>query len=110
MAEPFKFEYTMPFLDWYKIIKRTVTTDDYDWFELQLRYGSSWWLIGHKVDIERNDTKKDIGRLSKREAVRFIEWAEREGHGNNPVEISAISSSLNLAKEIGELLEIMKDG
>lgn len=109
MAEPFKFEYTMPSLDWYEIIKRTVDPDDYDYFELQLRYGPDWWLVGHKVDSERNDHKKDIGRLSKRDAVRFINWAKREPHGSKLAEIFAISTGLDLVGEISKLVEDMKD-
>ena len=109
MKEPFNFEYTMPSLDWYEIVKRTVSKDEYDWFELQLRYGPAWWLIGHKVDSEWNDHKKEIGPLSKRDAVRFIEWAKREARGSNLCEISAISSSLDLLEEISKLLQVMKD-
>lgn len=113
MAEPFRFEYTMPSLDWYEIIKKTVSPDDYDYFELQLRYGPCWWLVGHKIDSEWNNSAKEIGRLSRRDAVRFIEWAKCKPHGSNLVEISAISSSLDLIGEISkisELVEEMKDG
>lgn len=109
MTEPFKFEYTMPSLDWYETIEKTVVPDNYSYFELQLRYGLNWWLVGHKVDSEWNDNKKDIGRLSKRDVVRFINWAKREGYGGNLSEISAISSSLDLVSEIKKLVEAMKN-
>ena len=110
MADPFKFEYTMPSLDWYEIIKKTVSPDDYDYFELQLRHGPCWWLVGHKIDSEWNNSAKEIGRLSRRDAVRFIEWAKRKPRGSNLAEIFAISAELDLVGEISKLVEGLKDG
>ena len=110
MAEPFKFEYTMPSLDWYETIEKTVSLDDYDYFELQLRYGPCWWLVGHKIDSEWNNTAKEIGRLSRKDVARFIEWVKRNPCGSNLVELFAISSSLDLMGEISKLVEEMKDG
>lgn len=107
MSESFEFAYTRPSLDWYETIKRTVGPDDYERFELQLRYGLTWWLIGHKADKGGHDIPKDIGRLSRVDAVRFIKWAKRELHGSDQVEFSAISTALNLAAEISKLMEGM---
>ena len=110
MAEPFKFEYTMPSLDWYETIEKTVAPDDYDYFELQLRYGLAWWLIGHKVDDEWDDHEKDIGRLSKIDATRFIKWAGCETFGSKVCRFSSVSTGLDLVGEISKLMEEMKDG
>lgn len=105
----FYFEYTKPSLDWYEIARETVEPDDYDYFELQLRYGRMWWLVGHKIDGEWNDTGKTIGSLSKRDAAKFVDWARHTPYGNKLLEISAISASLDLVEEMSELIEIAKN-
>lgn len=107
--ESFKFEYTMPSLDWYDIIRVEIKPKDYCYFKLQRRYGPSWWLIGMNPPKDNAKeykwTEKEIGRISSRDIARFIEWAKNEHGGNNLIQISAISGSFNILQEIEKLLK-----
>lgn len=108
--EPFKFEYTVPSLDWYDIIKGEIKPDDYVYFKLSLRYGNTWWLVGMNPPSDHAKgyrwTEKDIGRISDRDIVRFVEWAKQEdGFGGSKLtEVSAISGSLDILREVEKLL------
>lgn len=53
--EPFRFEYTMPALDWYEIRTVEINYDDYVYFELQRRYGQEWWLMGKNPPPKNSD-------------------------------------------------------
>jgi hypothetical protein len=109
--EPFRFEYAMPSLDWYEIIKVEIKPKDYSLFKLQRRFDSSWWLIGMNPPEDNAKeyrwTEKEIGRIENRYIHKFIEWAKTEYGGSKIVEISAISSGFDLLREVGKLL---KDG
>lgn len=111
--EPFKFEYTMPSLDWYDIIKVEIKPDDYTYFKLSRRYGHSWWLVGTNPPSEGAKdyrwTEKEIGRISDRDLVRFIEWAKNDHGGSNLIEISAISGSFDILKEIEKMNRRVKE-
>lgn len=110
MKEPFKFEYTMPSLDWYETIHVEIKPDDYYYFELVRRYGSDdWWLIGKNPPAANAKdyrwTEKDIGRICVRDIARFVEWARLEYGGSKLVGISAISGAFDILREVEKLLE-----
>ncbi len=105
---PFKFSYTQPSLDWFKTINVEIKPDDYYYFKLQRRYGPDWWLIGQNPPPKNSTnyewSEKDIGRISHRDIARFIDWAKFDDGGSKLVEISAISGSFDLLREIKVLL------
>lgn len=106
--EPFKFEYTMPWLDWYDVIKVEIKPDDYYYFKLEKRYGPSWWLIGKNPPADNAKeyrwTEKEIGRISDYDIARFYEWAKLEYGGSRIVEIHAISGGFDILREAEKLL------
>lgn len=114
MKESFKFEYMKPALDWYEIIKVEIKPDDYYYFKLQRRYGPTWWLIGKnppaKGAKDYKWTEKEIGEICVCDLVRFIEWAKLEYGGSKIVEISAISGSFDILREVRKLLGVVNDG
>lgn len=109
--EPFKFEYTMPSLDWYEIIKVEIKPDDYCYFKLERRYGPTWWLIGKNPPPETSNdyrwTEKEIGKISDCDIARFIEWAKCDYGGSRLVEIHAISGSFDILRETEKLLSVV---
>ena len=105
--EPFVFEYTMPSLDWYEIINVEINPEDFYYFRLELRYGNDWWIIGMKppdsnLSVDKW-SEKCLGRLSRRDAARFVLWA-----GRKLTCIKAISGSLDLVNETGKLMVAVK--
>ena len=105
---PFKFSYTQPSLDWFETINVEIKPDDYYYFKLQRRYGPDWWLIGQNPPPE-NSTRYEwsetaLGRISCRDIAKFVEWARIDGGGSKIVEISTISGSFDLLREIKVLL------
>lgn len=105
--EPFVFSYVKSSLDWYDIIEVTVNWGDYDFFELERRYDSSWWLVGYT-----NGERKTLGQLSVEDrnddVKRFIEWAETD-MGSAILRISGISSTVNMLDGIWHLLKELKN-
>lgn len=112
--ESFRFEYTMPSLDWYDIVKVEIKPDDYCYFKLVRRYGPTWWLIGTNPPAEDTKdyrwTEKEIGRIENRDIARFIEWAKLDYGGSKLVEISAISGSFDILQEVEKLLGVVNNG
>ena len=112
--ESFKFKYMMPSLDWYEIIEAEIKPDDYCYFKLNRRYGPTWWLIGKNPPAanakDYNWTETTIGKMSERDIARFIEWAKCEYGGSRLVEISAISGSFDILREVEKLLGGMSNG
>lgn len=110
--EPFKFEYATPSLDWYRIIKVEIKPDDYYYFKLVRRYGLTWWLVGKNPPAKNSQdykwTEKEIGEISNCDIARFIEWAKFDYGGSRIVEVSAISGSFDILKEIEKLLSDMR--
>lgn len=111
--EPFRFEYTVPSLDWYGIVKVEIQPMEYAWFKLELRFGNSWWLVG--MNPPKSDYKPSylwdetvLGRIGNRDIIRFIKWAECSFHGNRICEIKAISNSLNVVSEVAKLVKEME--
>ncbi len=106
-VEPFKFNYTVPCLDWFDTISVVINYDDYYYFKLEKRYGPSWWLIGLNSFDKPNYHWKEtsIGNIKDTDLKRFIEWARSlENNGGNPIiGIKAISGSFDIFKEIKEL-------
>ena len=105
---PFVFEYTMPSLDWYEIIKVEIKPEDFYYFCLELRYGGDWWLIGMNPPDPNLATykwdEKCLGRLTRRDAARFAVWA-----GRKLTCIKAISGSLDLVNETEKLIVAAKE-
>lgn len=105
--EPFKFKYTVSYLDWYDIVSVEIKPKDYCYFRLERRYGPSWWLIGKNPPAENAKdyrwTEKTIGQISDHDLVRFIEWAKSDYGGSDLVEISAISGSFDILREIEKI-------
>lgn len=104
----FTFEYTMPSLDWYEIIKVEINPEDFYYFRLELRYDNDWWIIGMKppdsnLSVDKW-SEKCIGRLSSRDAARFVLWA-----GRKLICIKAISGALDLLKETENLVIAVKE-
>ena len=112
--EPFKFEYTMPSLDWYETIRVEIKPDDYCYFKLQRRYGRDWWLIGKNPPVdgakEYRWTEKEIGRISVGDIVRLVDWAKLPYGGSKITEISVISGAFGLLREIEELMKFVNRG
>lgn len=103
--ESFKFDEFKPCLDWFETIHHTINDDDFTYFKLDRRYGPSWWLYGMKFDnLDFRWEEKEIGEISVRDLLRFIEWAKDE-HGNRIINIHMISSSFDLFAEVGKLLD-----
>lgn len=108
--EPFRFEYTRPSYDWYTLHVVEIKPDDFYYFELELRYGNTWWLIGkNPPDFASNDftwDKRCLGRLTRHDAARFVVWARDAAFDirNKLVGISAISGNLDVVEEIEALL------
>ena len=106
--DSFKFAYTQPSLDWFETINVEIKPDDYYYFKLQLRYGPDWWLIGQNPPPENSTryewSEADNGRISPHDIARFIEWARYDNGGSRIVEISAISGSFDILREIKALL------
>lgn len=107
---PFEFRWTVPMLDWFEWKKASVNFDDYDAFKLVRRYGPTWWLIGLNVqETPYKIIETEIGELatkySNENVKRFIEWAKIDNVRSKLVEISVISTSFDLVKEIGDLLK-----
>ena len=105
---PFKFSYTQPSLDWFETINVEIKPDDYYYFKLQRRYGPDWWLIGQNPPPENSThyewSETDIGKISNRDLMRFIDWAKFDGSGSKIVEISVISGALDIFNEIEDIL------
>lgn len=108
--EPFKFEYTQPSLDWFEVIKVEIKPDDYTYFKLSRRYSPEWWLVGTNPPPSNSTdyhwTEKTIGRISERDIARFVEWA-KDDYGSKLVEISAISGSFDILRDIEKLLSVL---
>jgi len=104
----FRFVYTRPSLDWFETVNVEIKPDDYYYFKLERRFGPNWWLIGKNPPPENSThyewSETDIGRISHRDIARFIDWAKFDGGGSKLVEISAISGSFDILKEIENLL------
>lgn len=106
--EPFMFEYTMPSLDWYEIIKVEIDREEFCYFGLELRFGNDWWLIGMNPPDPNSAfdkwSEKFLGRLTRRDAARFAVWA-----GRKLIRIGAISGALDLMNETGKLMIAVKE-
>lgn len=104
----FVFEYTMPSLDWYEIIKVEINPEKFYCFGLELRFGNDWWLIGMNPPDSNSSFAKwseiCLGRLTRRDAARFAVWA-----GRKLIRIGAISRALDLVKEIEMLTAAIKE-
>ena len=109
--EPFKFEYTVPSLDWFDIVKVELQPDDYYYFKLERRYGPSWWLIGKNPPAagatDYRWTEKSLGQISDGDLVRFVEWAKCDFGGSRIIEIAAISGSFDILRETERLLGVV---
>ena len=102
---PFRFEYTVPWLDWYAIEKREIKYDDYYYFKLERRFGLTWWLIGIKhYENPYSWEYEEIGQLNCSYLKNFIDWAKTD-YGSRITEIVAISGGINLIEDIKELIE-----
>lgn len=106
--ESFVFEYMMPSLDWYEIIKVEINPEKFYYFGLELRFGNDWWLIGMNPPDSNSSFDKlseiCLGRLPRRDAARFAIWA-----GRKLIKIRAISEELDLVKEIEMLIAAIKE-
>lgn len=106
--ESFVFEYTMPSLDWYEIIKVEINPEKFYYFGLELRFGNEWWLIGMNPPDSNSSFDKlseiCLGRLTRRDAARFAVWA-----GRKLIRIRAKSRALDLVKEIEMLIAAIKE-
>lgn len=106
--ELFVFEYTMPSLDWYEIIKVEIDPEKFYYFGLELRAGNDWWLIGMNPPDSNSAfdkwSEKCLGRLTRRDAARFAVWA-----GRKLIRIGAISGALDLVKETETLIVAVKE-
>lgn len=103
----FKFEYTVPSLDWFDVIKVEIRPDDYCYFKLERRYGPTWWLIGKNPPADNAKdyrwTEKTIGKILDHDIPRFVEWAKNDIGGSKITEIAAISGSFDILREIGKI-------
>ena len=109
--EPFRFEFSMPSLDWYEMVSVEIDPNEYQLFKLERRYGEMWWLIGlrkpEKVAKGHEWYKweeKTLGRITNHDIVRFIEWAKLDHRGSRLISIQSISDSMDVLSEIKQLL------
>ena len=109
-TESFKFEYTVPSLDWYDIIKIEIKEKDYTYFKLEKRFGKHLWLIGMKYkEKEFEWEEKQIGELQNdHDLKRFIKWA-KQGRINRLIEIKTISGSLDIIEVAKKIVELTKE-
>lgn len=99
----FTYTYTRPSLDWFESVNVTIKNDDYMYFELQRRYGPSWWLIGLKqIDNPYGFERIEIGQIPEAIVSKFIDWT-KTGNGNRITTITAISGSFDIFKEISNI-------
>ena len=101
--EPFRFEYTRPWLDWYEIVRVEIKPDDYRLFRLEARCGT-WWIVGMNPPPQCSNTYRwvetQIGQIGLSDIGRFIKWAETERGGSRITEITASSNEHNIIKTI----------
>ena len=106
--EPFRFEYSMPSLDWYEMVSVEIDPNEYQLYKLERRYGEAWWLIGlrepQKSMQHHEWEEKTLGRMSNRDIARFVEWAKLDHSGSRLIEIQSISSSMDVLSDIKKLL------
>lgn len=104
--EPFKFTYTYPSLDWYGCKDIVINDEDYYYFKIERRFGSSWWLIGSNPPKDKNKfewTETQLGEIETYDLKRFIKWAKNEDGSSRITEVNAISGSFNIIDEILKL-------
>lgn len=109
--QPFKFRYTRLSLDWFEYVNVEVNWDDFVFFELQLRFSNTWWLIGCKKKKDEFDWKEErekveLGNLQDVEDVnRFIEWCQFDG-GSKLVTINCLSTGLDMFNELKRIIKV----
>lgn len=106
--EPFKFDYTYPTLDWYEEVKVELKWKQYDFYELQWRYGGACWIVASKYNEETREWEhKDIGELrGKYEIYDFIKWCELPKGGSILTKMTVIDGEINLFRK---LYKVIKD-
>ena len=106
--EPFKFDYTYPTLDWYEEVKVELKWKQYDFYELQWRYGGACWIVASKYNEEPREWEhKDIGELrGKYEIYDFIKWCELPKGGSILTKMTVIDGEINLFRK---LYKVIKD-
>ena len=110
----FEFTYTRPYLDWYETVNVSLPYDKYSYLTLELRYGGTWWLIGHKYceDTYKWDRDEQIGEIYSPVIPRLVEWAEytnKYGHRVSILqEVRAIDGCLNPIREFLTIMDKYK--
>lgn len=106
--EPFKFIYTRPSLDWYEDINVEIEWGEYDWFELQWRYGGTCWIVASKYDEETKEFNcEQIGELRGTSKIYdFIKWCEVPKGGSVLTKFTVIDGDINLFRK---LYKVIKD-
>ena len=80
-------------------------------FELQLRFSNTWWLIGCKKKKDEFDWKEErerveLGKLQDFEDFnRFIEWCNFDG-GSKLVTINCLSTGLNMFNRLKRITKM----
>ena len=107
--DPFVFEYTMPSLDWYTTIHKEIEWEDYLYFKIQYRFGPSIWLLGYKAKNGRFEHEEvELGRLSKSDLKKFVEWCGYESFGSAGSKLigaSVISTGMNFPKVVSGMFK-----
>ena len=109
--EPFRFSYTSPTSDWFIMHDVVLNPDDYYYYEIQRRFGPSWWLVGKNPPKENSGlqwSEESIGEISEYSLMRFIEWAKGE-RGSKITSISAICGSFDILEDIKRILKMLEN-
>ena len=97
--ESFKYSYTKPCLDWYETVNIEIKDGEYRGFEIERRFGSTWYLHGF-----RDEKLKVISEINGYDLKLFIKWCETK-NGSLITTIRSISTSINIIEDIKELLK-----
>lgn len=106
--EPFLLEYTAPLLDWYTTVRVEIKWDEYHYFKIQYRFGSTYWLMGYKEKDGRFEREEvTIGRIYRSDLGKFIKWCEYDdGRSSKLIGVSVISTGMNITKIMKEIISL----
>lgn len=88
---------------------KEIEWEDYLYFKIQYRFGPSIWLLGYKEKDGRFEHEEvELGRLSKSDLKKFIEWCGYESFGSASSKLigaSVISTGMNFPKVVSEMFK-----
>lgn len=86
-------------IDWPTTNDVVINDNDYLGYEIQKRFGPTWWVIGIKKNVKYDLRQEQFGEVSKSELLRFMRWA-----GTRIVSFNCIASNMGLITDLKEIL------